>query len=185
MKSLDKLNRLFFITLLLYSMQLGCMESSPSKSTSELKQITGSPEEIKVLTMDRDVNKDHKKLLAFTLVMREELKPASFLIKQLVNITSKDINNITTLRHNSGINSVSFSPNGNYVLSGANDKTIKLWDIRNKQNPNTNAVATLTGHTDAVASVSWSPDGNYALSGDIDGEFFLWDLRNKTKPYIN
>jgi len=31
--------------------------------------------------------------------------------------------------HNSGVNSVSFSPDGKYALSGSWDKTLKLWDM--------------------------------------------------------
>jgi WD40 repeat protein len=31
--------------------------------------------------------------------------------------------------HSSAVNSVKLSPNGNQILSGADDRSIKLWDV--------------------------------------------------------
>ena len=56
--------------------------------------------------------------------------------------------------------SVAFSPNGQTLASGSQDRTIRLW------NPNNgNLVRTLTGHRDAVNSVAFSPDGRTLASG--------------------
>lgn len=36
---------------------------------------------------------------------------------------------VVQMGHSGGINSVAFSPNGKYALSGSTDRTLKLWDI--------------------------------------------------------
>jgi hypothetical protein len=73
--------------------------------------------------------------------------------------------------HNSRVNSVAFSPDGRYALSGSWDKTLKLWDIALGSE-----IRTFTGHTHWVNSVAFSPDGHYALSGSDDDTLKLWDV---------
>ncbi len=69
--------------------------------------------------------------------------------------------------------SVAFSPNGQTLASGSQDRTIRLW------NPNNgNLKRTLTGHRDAVNSVAFSPDGRTLASGSWDGTIRLWNPNN-------
>ncbi|ETO03433.1 hypothetical protein RFI_33974, partial [Reticulomyxa filosa] len=57
--------------------------------------------------------------------------------------------------HSSGVTSVQFSRDGNRIVSGSFDKTIRLWDaLSGKQ------ILSLEGHSDRVNSVQFSPDGN-------------------------
>ena len=69
--------------------------------------------------------------------------------------------------------SVAFSPNGQTLASGSQDRTIRLW------NPNNgNLKRTLRGHRDAVNSVAFSPDGRTLASGSWDGTIRLWNPNN-------
>jgi WD40 repeat protein len=69
--------------------------------------------------------------------------------------------------------SVSFSPDGRYVLSGSNNNTITLWDVATGKE-----IRTFTARVkDAlIKSVVFSPDGLYALSGSTDEIVRLWDV---------
>ncbi|SOD96445.1 caspase family protein [Spirosoma fluviale] len=74
------------------------------------------------------------------------------------------------------INSVCFSPDGRYALSGSYDKTIKLWDVATRQE-----VRTFKGHGISVSSGCFSPDGRYALSGSYDKTIKLWEVATGKK----
>jgi WD40 repeat protein len=66
---------------------------------------------------------------------------------------------------------VSLSGDGQYVLSGSADRTVKLWDVASGQ-----CLRTFAGHTEAVTSVAFSPDGRYALSAGADRLLKVWIL---------
>ena len=68
---------------------------------------------------------------------------------------------------------MSFSPNGETLASGSDDRTIRLWDANSGR-----VLRTLTGHTDSVLSVSFSPNGETLASGSDDGTIRLWDVRS-------
>ncbi|KIM25798.1 hypothetical protein M408DRAFT_73853, partial [Serendipita vermifera MAFF 305830] len=73
--------------------------------------------------------------------------------------------------HSVAVNSVSFSRDGRHIVSGSNDRTIRVWDAE------TGATVTgpLEGHTGSVNSVSFSPDGRRIVSGSWDKTIFVWD----------
>ena len=61
-------------------------------------------------------------------------------------------------------------PTARRVLSGSDDKTLKLWDAATGA-----LLRTFEGHSGSVNSVAFSPDGTRLLSGSWDKTLKLWD----------
>ncbi|MTJ13271.1 hypothetical protein FJR11_11860 [Anabaena sp. UHCC 0187] len=73
--------------------------------------------------------------------------------------------------HSDRVTSVAFSPDGQTLASGSDDKTIKLWNV-----PTGSLLQTLTGHLNWVMSVAFSPDGRTLASGSNDKTIKLWNV---------
>ena len=67
--------------------------------------------------------------------------------------------------------SVAYSPDGQRIISGSYDKTIRIWDAETSA-----AVGKpLEGHSGWVESVAYSPDGQHIISGSEDKTIRIWD----------
>ncbi|OQE36694.1 hypothetical protein PENCOP_c011G02558 [Penicillium coprophilum] len=76
----------------------------------------------------------------------------------------------TLARHSRQVRAMAFSPDGKHIVSGSDDKTIKLWDAMTGD-----LQKTLEGHSHQVTAVAFSPDGKYIVSGSDDETIKLWD----------
>jgi WD40 repeat protein/transcriptional regulator with XRE-family HTH domain len=73
--------------------------------------------------------------------------------------------------HKDWVRSVAFSSDGNTILSGSDDQTIRLWNVASGQ-----CNRTLYGHTGQVYSVAISSDRRTLASGSEDQSIRLWDM---------
>ena len=79
-----------------------------------------------------------------------------------------------------------FSPDSRTLVLGADDGTIRFWDM-----PSAQERMVLHGHTDLLRSVAFSPDGKLLGSSDQEGRVLLWDatrgapLRTLASPRVD
>ncbi|GAM52755.1 hypothetical protein EBME_1218 [bacterium endosymbiont of Mortierella elongata FMR23-6] len=77
--------------------------------------------------------------------------------------------------HTSAVMSVSFSPDGNLLASGSNDRTVRLWSVKSGE-----TLYTFEGHGSLVDSVAFSlPDGQFLASGSADRTVRLWRVESR------
>lgn len=72
--------------------------------------------------------------------------------------------------HNGFVLSVCFSFDGKFIVSGSEDRSIIIWDVKTGKN-----IKTLKGHRDFVTSVCYNIDGKYIASGSDDKTIKIWD----------
>jgi len=79
--------------------------------------------------------------------------------------------------HPESVNSVAVTPDEQFVVSGSDDKTIKIWKLpKNKNVADITLVRTLTGHTNVVDGVAIAPNGQILASGSWDGTIKIWNF---------
>src|SRR6266702_2841873 len=59
------------------------------------------------------------------------------------------------------VNSIALSPDGQRIISGSDDGTIRVWNATTGEKE----ASQFTRHTDSVWSVAFSPDGQRIVSG--------------------
>jgi WD40 repeat protein/transcriptional regulator with XRE-family HTH domain len=72
--------------------------------------------------------------------------------------------------HTAGLQAVRFSPNGKYLATGSDDKTVRLWDTATGQQ-----LRVFSGHTDGVQSLTFTADGKYIFTTSRDKSARQWD----------
>eukprot|EP00808_Paulinella_micropora_P014733 g28713.t1 len=87
--------------------------------------------------------------------------------------------------HTRSVYSVAFSPDGQRLVSGGEDGTVRLWSCGAQQPPRRRfrlwgrgtgqALHVLRGHRDLVYSVAFSADGQKLASGSKDNTTKVWD----------
>ena len=79
--------------------------------------------------------------------------------------------NFTLEGHEKGVNCIDYYHGGDkpYLISGADDRLVKIWDYQNKT-----CVQTLEGHAQNIAAVSFHPELPIILTGSEDGTVRVW-----------
>jgi WD40 repeat protein len=76
---------------------------------------------------------------------------------------------IARMPHDNIVNSIAVSHNGEWVVSGSNDRTARVWEAA------TGKEISRTTHESSVNAVAFSPDGQRVVSGSSDNTARIWD----------
>ena len=74
--------------------------------------------------------------------------------------------------HTLTITSVAISRGGEYIVSGGDDNTVRLWEVKTGKE-----VRTFKGHTGPISSVALSGDNQILASGSNDTTVRLWNVK--------
>jgi WD40 repeat protein len=83
------------------------------------------------------------------------------------------LNTILAIASNGG--GIAVSPDASTVVTGQDDGTIAIWDIRTGV-----LKRKLSGHNAAISAVAFSPDTKILFSGGSDGSVIKWDVTTGT-----
>jgi WD40 repeat protein len=78
--------------------------------------------------------------------------------------------------HANIIYGMALSKDGRWVLSGGDDKTVRLWEVASGKE-----MLRFQKHTAGIRSVALSPDGSLGLSGSGDMTMWLWKMPKKPR----
>lgn len=81
--------------------------------------------------------------------------------------------------HENGVLCVCFSPDGKYVASGSQDKTIRVWELQSGV-----CVCTYKGHDASITNVSFTSDGKQIVSVSDDYAIDDWTIRIWSFPSL-
>ncbi|CAN6658192.1 protein Hir1p [Trichomonascus vanleenenianus] len=89
--------------------------------------------------------------------------------------------------HNGAVTVVRFSPNGNYLASGSDDRVVLIWERDDTRVPRKEfghqgeadseawvARKRLIGHDNDVQDLAWSPDGSILVTVGLDSSIIIW-----------
>jgi WD40 repeat protein/serine/threonine protein kinase len=76
----------------------------------------------------------------------------------------------SVLTYGGNVECLALSPDGRRLVSGHNDKALRVWDLVSDRPPRV-----LKGHEKPVKCVAFSPDGRTIASGSADHTVRLWD----------
>ena len=82
--------------------------------------------------------------------------------------------------HSDSILVAKFSPDGNWVATGAADKVLRLHQVLVPEGVAQPAPRTLEGHTHHVLGVAWHDDGHWIASSSADNTIKVWDVESGT-----
>jgi len=68
-----------------------------------------------------------------------------------------------------------FTPDRKFIVSGSNDRTIKIWDVNTKRQLHHFKDA----HEDGVRKLAMTSDSKYLISGSLDNSVKIWDFTTR------
>jgi WD40 repeat protein len=142
---------------------------------ADLASMTRLSEEIATRALV-NVDQDPEYSLLLTLTVLTEC-PLTLSARRAFAVASAASRcRLVLTRHTGAVRDVASSPDGGWLASASDDRTVRIWGIANGDE-----IGILHGHTDAVNAVAWSPDGRLLATGSHDRTVRVWDAHNGTE----
>jgi len=77
------------------------------------------------------------------------------------------------LMHSSPVRGVAYGPNGEQVITGSSDGTVRIWNLKTEQ------VIVSFEHRASVETVIYGPNGERVITGSSDGTARVWNLETE------
>jgi WD40 repeat protein len=103
-----------------------------------------------------------------------EGQPADLATEQTLRDALAQIGAQAMEGHRSAIETLAISRDGRWLVTGSDDQTARLWDLR-ADDPAASSIA-LRGHNHRISAVAISPDGRWLVTGGYDSLVILWNL---------
>lgn len=81
-------------------------------------------------------------------------------------------------QHGSAVNACAFSPDGAYIATAGEDKTLHVWSVKDA------APVQSFGHGRAVRDCAFGPDGATLVSCSLDRTVRVWDVFGRREPMV-
>jgi serine-threonine kinase receptor-associated protein len=88
---------------------------------------------------------------------------------------------VKTFAHNRIVKSARFSKDDFKIVTGGQDKILRIWDLNHADDEPTK----LEGHTESIKVAVWAGNDNFILSGGSDGGVRVWDVRTRKQVSMN
>jgi len=86
-------------------------------------------------------------------------------------IAQEQLETVVQRGHALAVRTVCFSPDGKFLASGSEDKTIKIWEFSSGRE-----LKTLNGHQSHINQVLFTSDGKQVVSASRDRHIYFWDV---------
>ncbi|MCM2371887.1 WD40 domain-containing protein [Aporhodopirellula aestuarii] len=83
------------------------------------------------------------------------------------------------LGHDSFVNAVAWSPDGERIISGGEDQTVRVWDSTSGRE-----LETLRPHRGGVETLAFNHDGTRLASGGKEGSIAVFDMQRDSAAFI-
>lgn len=94
----------------------------------------------------------------------------------IMDMEGKEI--LKLIGHDDSVQSIKYSPDGKFIITGSGDHTAKLWDTSNGKE-----IRSLEGHTNTILCVAYSPNGKYIATASMDHTAIIWDSKSGNKLF--